>query len=176
MFHCAWDIYREIAKNHRSFWSCVWEKLERRNQITIVTQPFSKSSDFKMFSVLAKKKIWLFQIPLVFGAWRIISANCRPIRKTCVFKFLSCNMDGGGFIWQWPGCHCMCQPFSKYTRWRTSTVQTDQSVPYQNLSTWNELLSKSALNYSYHDIYKPRDSMHNILLKAGSSGVNIGRA
>lgn len=119
MFHCAWDIFREIAKYHRSFWSCVWEKLEQRNQITIVTQPFSKSSDFKMFFVLAKKTSWRFQIPLVCGAWRIISANCRPIRRTCVFKFLSPWTGPDRRLHLTVACHYMCHPFSKYTRWQT---------------------------------------------------------
>lgn len=147
MFHCAWDIYR-----------------------------FRKAPISKCFSSSRKRRAGIKFLWFVGHDGLLL----RTVGLSGVLAF----SNSSRVIWMRPdrrlhltvACHHMCQPFSKYTRWRTSTVQTDQSVPYQNLSTWNELPSKSALNYNYHDIFKLRDSMHNILLKAGSSGVNIGQA
>ena len=76
--------------------SCVWGKLGQGNHVIIVLASFSKSSVYKLFSVLTETKGQRFQIRLFWRAfpkssfsWRIIVDGRPNRRKKAVFSNFS---------------------------------------------------------------------------------------
>jgi len=74
----------ENTTYHRSFWICVWRKLEQGNHMIVVTSLFLKSSIFKMFCTHTKMQSRRFQISPVWKAYqksyqdRLDSVDSRP--------------------------------------------------------------------------------------------------
>ena len=59
---------------HRSFWICIWGKLEQGNEMIFVTSSFPKSSVFKMPLVPIQMQSQRFHISLV---WRVFPKSSR---------------------------------------------------------------------------------------------------